>query len=88
MEYKHTELQCCRLVITCGVVCGRCRPAVRHNVAMLHVNNDVNDNQVIQRYDVKMKQKVAKLELHERTPLKTNAFKGRGSSRRKKVSIN
>jgi hypothetical protein len=80
MEYKHNELQCCQLVITCGVVCGRCRPAVRHNVAKFHVNNDVNDNQVIQRFDVKMKQKVAKLELHERTQLKTNAFKEAGAA--------
>jgi hypothetical protein len=75
MEYKHNELQCCQLVITFGVVCGRCRPAMRHRVAKFHVNNEVNDNQVIQRYDVEMKQNVAKPERHERTQLKTNTYK-------------
>jgi hypothetical protein len=51
---------------------------VRHRVAKFHLNNDVNDNQVIQRYDVEMKQNVAKLEQHEQTQLKTNAHKEAG----------
>jgi hypothetical protein len=73
-----------QMVITRGMVCGRCRPAVRHKVAKFHVNNDVSDNQVIQRKDIEMKQSVAKLERHERTHHKTNAYKskmGEGRSR-------